>query len=282
MLYLGCPLWGCKEWVGNFFPTKTPAGDFLKLYSERVNVVEGNTTFYALPSAQMIARWIHETPSNFRFCPKISSEISHKLPLDDHQKELAAFVERLRGLGERLGPMFLQLPPHFTPRQLPQLANFLEQWPPDLRLAVEVRHLDFFKEPHEEDLNTLLGSRNIGRVMMDVRPIQVGSKEEQRTNQSRERKPILPLHVTTTTDFAFLRYIGHPRMEVNEPLLDAWSVTITQWLKQGTTPYIFCHCPFEIHSPQICERFYEKLKTGHSLPALFKEQEPEIQQGRLF
>ncbi len=44
MLYIGSPAWGYKEWVGNFFPARTPASDFLRLYSRRLNCVEGNTS----------------------------------------------------------------------------------------------------------------------------------------------------------------------------------------------------------------------------------------------
>lgn len=43
--------------------------------------------------------------------------------------------------------------------------------------------------------------------------------------------------LTITTDFTFVRYIGHPRMEVNEPLLDAWAQHMAEWLKQGITVY---------------------------------------------
>ena len=57
--YLGCPMWGYKAWVGtDFFPAKTPASDFLRLYSRRLTCVEGNTTFYALPSEETVARWV--------------------------------------------------------------------------------------------------------------------------------------------------------------------------------------------------------------------------------
>jgi len=45
MFYIGCPAWGFKEWVGNFFPPHTPARDFLRLYSRKLTTVEGNTTF---------------------------------------------------------------------------------------------------------------------------------------------------------------------------------------------------------------------------------------------
>ncbi len=113
MFYIGCPMWGYKEWVGKFFPARTPASEFLRLYSQRLTSVEGNTTFYALPSAETVARWTQETPPTFRLCPKISRSISHAPRLDTSKDEVLFFVERMRGLGTRLGPMFLQLPPIF-------------------------------------------------------------------------------------------------------------------------------------------------------------------------
>jgi uncharacterized protein YecE (DUF72 family) len=278
-------MWSYKEWVGNFFPAHTPASDFLRLYSRRLNVVEGNTVFYALPSSETIARWCQETPPTFRICPKVSRSISHEGSLENKRDEMLFFVERMRGLGTRLGPIFLQLPPTFGPTQLPQLEAFLNYWPTDVRLAVEVRHAEFYKERHAQILNTLLSQHNVARVMMDTRPIRTGTTEEQKILQARERKPNLPLQITTTTDFTFVRYIGHPRMEVNNPLLDKWSEQIGQWLKQGTTVYAFCHCPFEKHSPEICAALYQRVSALVPLPPLNREpetKETEIQQSRLF
>lgn len=285
MFYIGSPLWSNKEWVGNFFPPHTQQSDFLRLYSRRLTTVEGNTTFYALPSEETIARWRQETPPEFRFCPKISRDISHAPRLDSCAKETLSFSKRMRGLGARLGPMFLQLPPGFAPAHLSQLQAFLDFWPSDLRLAVEVRHPTFFTEPHTSGLNTLLRQYNVARVIMDSRPIRIGPTREQQILQARERKPNLPVELTTTTDFTFVRYIGHPRMEVNDPLLDRWSQQIGQWLKQGTTVYVFCHCPFEKHSPEICTALYQRINALVPLPPLTWQQEAkdaEIQQPRLF
>lgn len=284
MFYIGSPMWGYKEWVGNFFPPHTPPGDFLRLYSQKLTAVEGNTTFYALPSAETIARWSQETPSYFRFCPKISRDISHSATLEARKKETDSFTQRLRGLGERLGPMFLQLPPSFSPAQMTQLQAFLDFWPQGLRLAVEVRHPKFFTEPHANELNTLLRKHNVGRVIMDSRPIRIGSPEEKQVLQARERKPDLPIEVVATADFAFVRYIGHPRMEVNEPLLDFWAQHMARWLQQGMTIFAFCHCPFEVHSPQICQELYRRVSSLHSLPSLPSrpEQQQQPEQPRLF
>ncbi len=250
MLYIGCPMWGYKAWVGNFFPAHTPQSDFLHLYSRRLTTVEGNTTFYATPSVETIARWRQETPPEFRFCPKISRDISHSPQLDARKNETHVFTERMRGLGERLGPML-------------------------------VRHPQSFNEPYTSELNTLLRRYQVARVIMDSRPIRIGSAEEKQVLQARERKPDLPVAPVLTADIAFVRYIGHPRMEVNEPLLDRWAQQMAQWLKQGITLYVFCHCPFEVHSPEICLALYQRVKALVSLPPLPGQAE-QPEQGRLF
>ena len=285
MFYIGCPMWGYKEWIGTLFPSRTPQSDFLRLYSRHLTTVEGNTTFYAIPSAETIARWYADTPPEFRFCFKVPRDISHTPHLESRKIETSFFTNRMRGLKERLGPMFLQLPPAFSPAQLSELQAFLEFWPADLRLAVEVRHPDFYKEPFAANLNTLLRRYNVARIMMDTRPIRIGTAEEKRILQARERKPDLPLQIAVTTDFIFLRYIGHPRMEVNQPFFDSWSEQLAQWLKQEITLYVFCHCPYEIHSPEICKTLYQRVSTMVTLPPLpwqSEEDNTEPEQARLF
>ncbi len=285
MLYIGCPMWGYKEWVGSFFPARTPQSEFLRLYSHRLTTVEGNTTFYALPSADTVARWRAETPENFRFCFKIPRSVSHAARLESKTTGLPEFIERMRPLKGRLGPVFLQLPPSFAPEHNEQLQAFLAAWPGDVRLAVEVRHPLFFQEPHASQLNRLLEHYNAARVIMDTRPIRAGSAREQQILQARERKPDLPIQIAITTDFAFVRYIGHPRMDMNDTLLDTWAQQFAHWLEQGITVYAFCHCPFEVHSPTICRTLYQRVQQLIPLPPLTWESTAhtgELEQGHLF
>jgi uncharacterized protein YecE (DUF72 family) len=285
--YLGCPIWSHKEWVGTLFPARTPQSDFLRIYSHKLSTVEGNTTFYAVPNAETIARWRAETPPEFRFCPKLPRDISHSPALEATRVHTMAFIARMRGLGERLGPMFLQLPPTFGPAQLQQLATWLTFWPTDLRLAVEVRHPAFFEKEHASALNALLNQQNVARVIMDARPIRVGPAEEQGLLQARERKPDLPVYPALTTDFTFLRYIGHMNSEINAPFLDTWATRLAQWLERGLTLYVFCHCPFELHSPDICRELYQRLSRLTTLPELPWEKTNQgpgetLEQGTLF
>lgn len=285
MFYIGCPMWGYKEWVGPFFPPRTPQSEFLRLYSHRLTTVEGNTTFYAIPSAETVAHWRAETPDAFRFCFKIPRAISHATRLESKNTGLPAFIERMRPLQERLGPFFLQLPPTFAPEQSEQLQAFLANWPVDLSLAVEVRHPLFYQQPHAAHVNKLLAEHKVARVIMDTRPIRTGPAEEQQVLQARERKPDLPVQIATTTNFAFVRYIGHPRLDMNDSFLDSWTKQCVLWLRQGLTIYVFCHCPFEVHSPTICQNLYQRVQKQVDLPPLVSEttdQAGDIEQGKLF
>jgi uncharacterized protein YecE (DUF72 family) len=285
MLYIGCPLWGYKEWLGNFMPAHTPASDFLHVYSRRLTAVEGNTIFYALPSDETIARWRQETPDTFRICPKVSRSISHTANLKASKQETLQLIRRMSGLESRLGPMFLQLPPSFGPSHMPELEAFLDFWPPEFRLAVEVRHPEFYIEQQDSLLNSLLSEHQVARVIMDTRPICIGSQEETQVLQARERKPNLPVQIAATTDFIFLRYIGHPRKEVNEPFFKEWAEQLALWISEGKSLYVFCHCPFEIHSPEICSQLYEHVRELVTLPPLPWQREDnnvEAEQPRLF
>ena len=285
MFYIGCPMWGYKEWVGPFFPPRTPQSGFLRLYSRRLTTVEGNTTFYAAPSAETVAHWRAETPDTFRFCFKIPRAISHATRLESKNTALPAFIERMRPLQERLGPFFLQLPPSFAPEHNEQLQAFLADWPADLPLAVEVRHPLFYQQPYVAQLNKLLADHKAARVIMDTRPIRTGPAGEQQILQARERKPDLPVQIATTTNFAFVRYIGHPRLDMNDSFLDSWAEQCALWLQQGLTLYIFCHCPFEVHSPAICRNLYHRVQKLVDLPPLAWEMPDhtgDIEQGKLF
>ncbi|MGP1373808.1 MAG: DUF72 domain-containing protein [Almyronema sp.] len=260
---LGCAVWAYKDWVGEFFPPNSRARDFLKLYSQRLTAVEGNTTFYSVPSAAMVHRWAVETPETFKFCLKLPRLITHRGALSPHLAEAIAFLHRIAPLGDRLGPCFAQLPPSYSPAALADLASFLAQWPhSDFSLAVEVRHLDWFKPPYVAQLNQLLTQHNTGRVLLDTRPVYDGLKTGSRDPQlnSERRKPQVPLQPVVTASFTLVRYISHPELALNQPYLAAWVPQLQQWLNQGTQTYFFVHCPIEAKSPAIAYHFYQLLQ----------------------
>ncbi len=213
MLYIGCAVWAFKEWVGDFYPAGARAGNFLRLYGDRFTTVEGNTTFYSIPDAATVDRWAEQTPDTFRFCPKIPRVYSHSGALMPHFDAAIAFLTTMQRLGPRLGPMFLQLPPSYSPERLDDLTQFLTQWPRQKApIAVEVRHLDWFEAHPAQHLNAMLQRLGVGRVLLDTRTMYDGQADGLPDPQltSERRKPQVPLQPVVTANFTLVRYISHP------------------------------------------------------------------------
>lgn len=291
-LYLGCPIWSNKGWVGTFYPEKTKPADYLHEYARRLTTVEGNTTFYAVPAPDTLQQWAAEMPDGFRFCPKLPRAISHAGKLVEHIEEAQRFTEVMSALGERLGPMFLQMPPSYPPVLLEDLQAFLKAWAPGVQLAVEVRHPGWFDSPHTEALNELLSGYGMARVVIDTRPIRnligdriLAGSVYQRLLQARQRKPDLPIFPVKTADFIFLRYIGHPQSELNIPFLDEWASYLADRLREGMEAYVFCHCPDESLDPWLCRQLHQRIaETGVPIPPLPWDSagSSTAHQGRLF
>ena len=262
--FLGCAVWAYKGWVGDFYPANSRQADFLRLYSQRLTTVEVNATFYAVPNKETVRRWAAETPPGFTFCPKLPRDLTHKGILQPSIPGALQFLELMQEFGDRLGPIFIQLPPQYGPTLLDDLATFLRAWPGEtVRLAVEVRHPDWFREPHAHALISLLEQYHIGRVLLDTRPIYQGPDDPQIGNE--RRKPKLPLQPSVTAPFSLVRFISHPRRELNQFFLAEWAARVDTWLRQGTQIYFFVHCPVEAQSPGTA-RSFQQLLEQHDTP----------------
>ena len=151
-LYVGTSGFSYPSWRGGFYPDRARPADFLRLYAERLPSVELNYPFYRLPSEEQLRAWAERTPPEFRFAVKMSRRITHFGGL-----QLAAtFCERVRALGDRLGPVLVQLPPS-RPRDDGFLRLFLDSLDPELEYAFEFRHPSW-------DVDELLAEAGVARV----------------------------------------------------------------------------------------------------------------------
>jgi uncharacterized protein YecE (DUF72 family) len=134
-LYAGTSGFSYPTWRPGFYPASSKPKDFLRLYAERLPAVELNVTFYDLPSEEQFEVWAQQTPPEFRFAVKMTRRITHLGRLE----LVPTFCERARALGERLGPVLVQLPPT-RPRDDGWLRLLLDSIDPELRYAFEFRH----------------------------------------------------------------------------------------------------------------------------------------------
>lgn len=273
VLFLGCPVWSCAAWVGHFLTDDARQRDYLPQYTTVFNTVEGNSTFYALPSHETTRRWAQESAEGFQFALKFPREISHDQRLVRAERETAKFLEIARILqnGNRLGPSFLQLPPAFASHQLATLEAYLRHLVrEDIPLAVEVRHGDFFDEGHvENELNALLTELQIDRVLFDSRPLFSAAPSDPAETESQRRKPRSPLRRTVTGKHPFLRLVGRNDLEATRPWLEEWAPHIANWLRQGLQPFVFTHTPDDFHAPAMARALHLEIqKHIPQLPAL--------------
>ncbi len=145
MIRIGTSGFSYKEWVGSFYPPRTPGNKMLAYYAERMPTVEINYTFRAMPRPAMLEGWMRETPAEFRFALKASQRITHIGRLRNTQSDLDYFISVAGALGERLGPTLFQLPPGIK-KDLPLLRDFLSQLDRRMAAAFEFRHPSWFDD----------------------------------------------------------------------------------------------------------------------------------------
>lgn len=139
-LHVGTIGWSYNFWKGNFYPNRISSKDFLAYYSTKFKTVEVDSTFYRIPSQQIITNWKKQTPEGFLFSLKFPQVITHIKMLKDCQDETNAFLGKVALLKEKLGCLLLQFPPAFGNGALPLLKVFLRDLPREHRYVVEVRN----------------------------------------------------------------------------------------------------------------------------------------------
>jgi uncharacterized protein YecE (DUF72 family) len=144
---VGCSGWNYDDWRGRLYPEGVGPARWLRRYAEVFDTVEVNSTFYRLPSASAVARWVEQTPHDFVFAVKSSRYLTHVRRLREVAGGVELFFERIESLvrSGKLGPVVWQLPPNFR-RDDERLGAALSALPPG-RHCFEFRHPTWFAEP---------------------------------------------------------------------------------------------------------------------------------------
>ncbi|MDW2745109.1 DUF72 domain-containing protein [Atlantibacter subterraneus] len=230
--------------------------------TRHVNCVEGNTTLYALPKAEIVERWHAQTTDDFRFCFKFPATISHQAALRQCEDLKQEFFTRLSPLAGRIGQYWLQLPAAFGPQDLPALWAFLDGLPGEFTYGVEVRHPAFFaKGDAEQALNRGLHQRGVNRVMLDSRPVHSAIPGTQEIIDAQRKKPKVPVHALVTAGNPMVRFIGSDDMARNAEFFEVWLGKLAHW-QQTTTPYLFLHTPDIAQAPELVHTLWPKMQDA--------------------
>lgn len=265
-LYIGPTGYNMKAWVGKWYPPGAKEKDFLKYYAEQFNTIEFNTTHYRMPDTGSVERWKKEAPDDFRYCPKVPQSISHSRDLGLSSDEPFIFGETINGLEQKLGRSFMQLPPHFSPRDLPVLKRFLERYAALTPLAVEVRHPDFFTPgPAAEAYFDLLETHKVTAVITDVSG----------------RRDVC--HMRLSNPVAMIRFVGNGLHPTDYTRIEAWAQRLQHWFAQGLQEaYFFTHEPDNLLAPELTAFCAERFKKAMPEVTLRGPKEVAGIQGSLF
>ena len=156
-VYVGCATWAIGAANEHLLP---PAGSNLARYARALTAAEVNSSFHRPHRPDPWGRWARSVGPSVRFSAKVPKAVTHERRLVDAAGPLAAFLAEVEMLGDKLGPLLLQLPPSLAwDEQL--VAAFLDLVP--RQLVVEPRHPSWFAD----DVDAFLAERLIARVAAD-------------------------------------------------------------------------------------------------------------------
>ncbi|MEU8432715.1 DUF72 domain-containing protein [Streptomyces sp. NPDC029216] len=146
-VHVGTSGWQYRDWRGPLYPEDLPQRLWLEEYARRFATVENNNAFYRLPETRIFASWRERTPEDFVMAVKASRYLTHIKRLHDPEEPVHRLLEHAAGLGPRLGPVLLQLPPNLRADPA-ALDACLDCFPDTVRVAVEPRHPSWWEEEH--------------------------------------------------------------------------------------------------------------------------------------
>jgi uncharacterized protein YecE (DUF72 family) len=165
LVRIGTAAWSIPKEHAAPFPV---TGSHLERYAAVLNAVEINSSFYRPHRTATYERWAASIPEGFRFAVKVPKAITHEHRLKGVDDLLDQFLSEVRGLGPKLGPLLVQLPPSLA-FQLGVTDHFLS----DLRgrfegsVICEPRHNSWFVP----EVDALLNKLRIARVAADPAPV---------------------------------------------------------------------------------------------------------------
>jgi uncharacterized protein YecE (DUF72 family) len=246
-LYLGTSGWSYADWEGTLYPEALPSASRLAEYVKRYATVEIDSTFYGTPRRSTVQKWREVAPEGFLFAAKFPKEVTHQQNLVGAEAEVESFLHTMAELGDRLGPLLIQLPPSFDVEGMGVLEDFLKNLPEGFRYAVEVRHRSWLGS----DLPEMLRERGAALTLIDY--------------------PGMPRMEEVTADFSYVRWLGdrrefpsgHTHLErERDDDLRWWSELVGRFLEEDRTVFAYANNHYQNHSPSTLAGFLEILRSG--------------------
>jgi uncharacterized protein YecE (DUF72 family) len=232
-VWIGTSGWQYRDWRGPFYPPGLPLDRWLESYAARFATVESNNAFYRLPERRTFEAWAERTPDDFVMAVKVSRYLTHIKRLRAPAEPVARFVGRVGGLGPKLGPVLLQLPPQLRCDR-DRLAATLDRFPPEFRVAVEFRHESWFRD----EIRRLLVDRGAALCLADRRGV-LGE-------------------TWRTTDWTYVRFHegrARPRPSYGRAALAAWAGRLAAGWSPAEDCFVYFNNDHRAAAPRDAGRF---------------------------
>lgn len=240
-VYIGTSGYQYRHWRGPVYPQKLPQRAWFDHYSRHFDTVEINNTFYRLPDADTFRHWREAAPPGFVYALKVSRYLTHVRYLREPEPPIRHFLERARLLGAALGPLLIQLPPHWG-LNLERLDGLLACLPAGRRWTLELRHPDWLNDSVFERLK----NAGVGLCIHDL----------------------LPGHPwTATADWLYLRYHGIDYSHrYSHQYLTAQAERLAEWVGTGTDLYAYFNNDAQghaFHNAAQLRRYLRRRLSGN-------------------
>lgn len=232
MVRAGTSGFSYPEWKGSFYPEELPSDEMLGHYAGHFGTVEINNTYYRMPKASVLESWAEQVPEGFRFVLKANRRITHFKKLKGSAvDDMEYFWSQAVTLGDRMGPVLVQLPGNFH-KNVERLTAFLAALPDGVRPAFEFRHESWW----DDDVHEALRARNAALV--------IAQTEEYTT-------PLVP-----TADWGYLRL---RKVEYDEGEVAEWVERVKG--QDWDEAYVFFKHEEEGTGPKLAREFMEKAAS---------------------
>jgi uncharacterized protein YecE (DUF72 family) len=218
-VHVGTSGWSYQHWEGVLYPPGTPARDRLRLYSQRFQTVELNSSFYRWPQQASFASWRARLPDGFQLSVKAPRGLTHAKRLYAPEVWVERIATCWHELGDKRAVLLVQLGPG-QQRDDARLEYFLELVPDSIRTAVEFRHPSW----HDDKVFEILERRGVAYCVMS------GAR--------------LPCLLRATAPFVYLRLHGPDPDHLyagsySRDSLAWWADRIREWTGQGREVYAY-------------------------------------------
>lgn len=215
---VGTSGWYYDHWRGTFYPDDLPKEEMFRFYAKQFDTVEINNTFYRLPPENVVGKWTIDSPADFLFSVKMSRFITHVKTLKNAHKAVETFMGTVSILGEKLGPILVQLAPSVK-IDIEKLKQFLDILPKYNLFTFEFRHNSWFCE----EVYDALREKNAALCLFEL----AGVKSPE----------------VATADWVYIRLHGPEKTRYSgsypDDTLAAWAQKIGAWADQDKR--IFCY-----------------------------------------